>query len=407
MSRFMPAPNPRFSSPASTSASGTCSAIAAAVPSRDALSWTRIRIDTSGVFSTNRRSASTVRSRVSYVTTPTSTSAATAPSVDEVPKAPLGAAGEPVDENPRRPRARQGAGDTRSPAAIAMLRDPVLSGPMAATTGFVLSGERHPIRELVAATWRSRSLISILARKDFFVRYRRATFGMIWAAALPLMQAMVLAFIVSRFVKFDTNGGAIGGSYVAFVLSGTVPWQCFAGMLNGGSTSIVDGANLSAKIYFPRIVLPLANGLTAAYGLVLSIVAVFAVSLITGVDLGPDVLYIVPGILLGLWLGASFAVVLSALHVYFRDVRYLVQAALLVWVYLTPVIYPLSFIGDARKFIMVNPMTGVVELYRAATVGAEAGWEWAVLWSVCWCVVLTIFGLFLHRRFDRVFVDLL
>ena len=118
-------------------------------------------------------------------------------------------------------------------------------------------------------------------------------------------------------------------------------------------------------------------------------------------------LLLVPAAALGLLLGAAFAVVLSALHVYFRDVRYIVQAALLVWVYLTPVIYRLEWIGSARRFVLLNPMTGVVELYRAATVGAEPGWEWALLWTGVWLVILAVIGLALHRRFDRVFVDLL
>jgi lipopolysaccharide transport system permease protein len=258
------------------------------------------------------------------------------------------------------------------------------------------------VRELLGSTWKSRDLVSILARKDFFVRYRRATFGLVWAAALPLLQAVVVAFVVSKFAAFHT-----GTDYVAFVLAGTVPWAAFSATLAAGSTSIVDGAQLSAKIYFPRIVLPVASALAAAYGLTLSVAAVLIVSLATGVSLGPEVLWLVPGIVLGTALATAFSVVLSALHVYFRDVRYLVQAALLVWVYLTPVFYPLSAIGGAQRFLLVNPMTGVIELYRAATVGAEAGWIAAVLWSIAWCIGLMLVGIGLHRRYDRVFVDLL
>ncbi len=259
------------------------------------------------------------------------------------------------------------------------------------------------MRELVASTWQARGLVAILARKDFFVRYRRATFGLIWAAALPLLQAIVLAFVVSRFVRFNT-----GESYVAFVLSGTVPWAAFNGMLNVGSTSIVDGSNLSSKIYFPRLVLPLASTMTAAYGLVISVASIIIVSLITGVSLGPEVLVLLPAMALGIVLGGAFAAVLAGLHVYFRDVRYLVQAALLVWMYLTPIFYPLGWMGGAtRRLIMLNPMTGVVELYRTATVGADPGWEWAVLWTLVWCVLLVAAALALHRRYDRVFVDLL
>lgn len=268
--------------------------------------------------------------------------------------------------------------------------------------GFVLTATPAPTSTLLRDTWRSRDLIAILARKDFYVRYRRATFGLLWAAALPLLQAIVLAFVVSKFARFDT-----GRNYAVFVLSGTVAWAAFSGILSTGSTSVVDGSGLSTKIYFPRMVLPLASVVTAAYGFVISVAVLVLTTFATGVGLGPRTLLLVPGLLLSLVLASGFALVLSALHVYFRDIRYLVQAALLVWLYLTPVIYPLSAIGAARPFIEANPVTGVVELFRAATVGADPGWGVALIWTSGWCAALLVAGVGVHRRHDRVLVDLL
>jgi ABC-type polysaccharide/polyol phosphate export permease len=271
-----------------------------------------------------------------------------------------------------------------------------------ASDGFRLDGGPTPPRTLLRETWASRRLIAILARKDFYVRYRRAKFGLLWAAAIPLVQAVALAFVVSRFAKFET-----GSQYTVFVLAGTVAWTGFAGIVNSGSTAIVDGANLSTKIYFPRMVLPLVTVCTAAYALCIGTVVLIVATLVTGVGLGPDAVLLLPAIALTLVLGASFAIVLSAVHVYSRDIRYLVQAALLVWLYLTPVIYPMSAIGRVRPWIEANPVTGVVELYRAATVGSDASLTTTLLWTSGWCVALLAIGLALHRRFDRVFVDLL
>lgn len=270
------------------------------------------------------------------------------------------------------------------------------------TGGFTLSGRPASITTLFSDVWRARQLISVLARKDFYVRYRRATFGLLWAAALPLLQAGALAFVVSRFATFDT-----GSDYVVFVLSGTVAWSTFSSVINIGSSAIVDGSGLSTKIYFPRLVLPLTTVWTSAYGLAISSAVLIAAALISGVGVGARTLLLVPAGALTLVLAGSFAVVLSALHVYFRDVRYLVQAALLVWLYVTPVIYPLTAIGNLRPWIEANPVTGVVELHRAATVGADPGWMVSLWWTAAWCVGLTILGLVLHRRYDRVFVDLL
>ena len=271
-----------------------------------------------------------------------------------------------------------------------------------ATPGFSLDGRPTPLGTIVSSTWHSRELIAILARKDFYVRYRRATFGLLWAAALPLLQALVLAYVVSRFATFETSK-----HYAVFVLSGTVAWSTFSAIVSAGSTAIVDGSGLSTNIYFPRMVLPLVTVWSSAYGLGISAAVLLAVALATGVGLSAATLLLVPALALTLLLGACFAIVLSALHVYLRDVRYLVQAALLVWLYVTPVIYPLGAIGRVRPWVEANPMTGVVELYRAATVGADPGWTTTLLWTGGWCVLLLVAGVLLHRRFDRVFVDLL
>src|SRR3954468_20009895 len=120
------------------------------------------------------------------------------------------------------------------------------------TSGFSLDGGPTPLRTIASSTWRSRELIAILARQDFYVRYRRATFGLLWAAALPLVQAVALAFVISRFATFATDD-----DFWIFVLAGTVAWSTFSGVVGLGATAIVDGASLSTKIYFPRLVLPL------------------------------------------------------------------------------------------------------------------------------------------------------
>jgi len=268
--------------------------------------------------------------------------------------------------------------------------------------GFELTGASSSARVLLRGVWEHRRLILILARKDFFVRYRRATFGLLWAAALPVLQAAVLAFVVSRFANFDTDS-----NYTLYVLSGTVGWSAFSGAISAGSTAIVDGSALSTKIYFPRLVFPLVTVVTSAYSLGIGLVVLLLASVVSGEGIGPQAFYLLPAMAATMLLSAGFCLVLSALHVYFRDIRYLVQAALLVWLYVTPVIYPLEAIGGARGFVEANPVTGVVELYRAATVGADPGWEITLAWTAGWCGLLITAGLLLHRRFDRLFSDLL
>jgi ABC-2 type transport system permease protein len=117
--------------------------------------------------------------------------------------------------------------------------------------------------------------------------------------------------------------------------------------------------------------------------------------------------WLVPGTLLMIALASAFSLVLSALHVYSRDVRYIVQAALIAWFYVTPVFYAVSRAHGFGHILAINPATGMVLMLRAATTGYDSYWLSSVLWSVGWTAVLVGIALALHRRFDRVFSDLL
>jgi hypothetical protein len=143
-----------------------------------------------------------------------------------------------------------------------------------------------------------------------------------------------------------------------------------------------------------------------AYGFVVNAGVLVLLCLVTGVSLGPEIVMLVPAVGLVAVLASAFALVLAALHVYFRDVRFLVTAALTVWLYVTPIIFQVDQLPHAlRPFVRVNPMTGVVELFRDATVGASSGWTLSLVVTAAWIVALVLLALVLHRRFDRLFAD--
>jgi ABC-type polysaccharide/polyol phosphate export permease len=271
-----------------------------------------------------------------------------------------------------------------------------------ATQGFDLRGEAGSLKLLLRELLGSRELIRILARKEFFVRYRRASFGLFWAVALPLVQAAVLAAVLSRFVRFTTSV-----NYTVFVFAGTMAWSFFSAGITGGATSIIDNSTLSSKIYFPRLVFPLVTVLSGLYGLVVSTAVLIALTLATEHSIGIEVLLLVPAVAALAALTIAFAAVGSALQVYFRDVKWLLSAAVVPWFYITPVVYPIDVTGGLRPYIEANPATGVVELFRAATVGADPGWLTSLWWTLGWMTVLLVIGLAIHRRYDRVLSDLL
>jgi len=270
------------------------------------------------------------------------------------------------------------------------------------THSFVLEGPRAPIRSLLRDLWSSRDLIIMLARKDYFVRYRRASLGLVWAVGLPFVQALVLSFVFSKVFRFETDV-----HYGVFVFSGILPWSLFAGSLGAASTSIVDNHMLASKIYFPRAVFPMVTVLTALFAVVPGVIVLLTMALVLGVSLDWTVVLIVPGLLLMVLLLVAFNLVTSALHVYFRDIRFVVAAALTAWMYATPVLYPLERApGSLRTIIELNPVTGAVTMFRAPIGGTENLFP-AVWWTLAWIAVLGTIGVIFQARRDRVFIDLL
>jgi len=269
--------------------------------------------------------------------------------------------------------------------------------------GFELSGESTPLRELLRDLWASRDLVAMLARKEFFVRYRRASLGMLWAVLLPLFQTTVLVVVFSRIVRFETKE-----PYAVFVFPAYMAWTYFSTALPSAATAIVDNANLSSRVYFPRAVLPITAVVSNLYNFAFTMLALAGVCAISGVFPGWRVLLLFPASVLLVALTAALALLISGLHVYFRDLRFVLQAVISPLLFLTPVLYPLDQTPDRIKVLVgVNPMSGVAELFRAAITGEESGWGGTVLVSVAWGVGAPLLGLRVQRRYTRVFSDLL
>jgi lipopolysaccharide transport system permease protein len=265
-----------------------------------------------------------------------------------------------------------------------------------------LGPEPFSLREWLATMWGHRGVVFVLARKDFNVRYKRASLGVLWAIVVPLLQATVLVFVFSHLIH---TGSRI--PYGAFVLSGILPWTYFVSNLPAGVTSIVDGTGLTDKVWFPRAILPLIPCLSGLVGLSISMVLMLVGTPILGAHFGIRVLLLVPACLLLVSFTCSIALLASALQVYFRDVRFIISAMLMVWLYATPIMYPASSVGHLGPYLDFNPMTGVVTLFHMAILGPIAPWHRAVAVSVGVTALLAAAGIAVHRRYDRLLVDLL
>ena len=265
-----------------------------------------------------------------------------------------------------------------------------------------LQGEATSPVHLAKEVWRARQLMVILARKEFHVRYRRAAFGLLWAIGLPLLQSAVMAIVFSKVAKIGH-----APHYAIFILSGMTAWVYFTAVLTAGSTAVVDGTDISSRVYFPRILMPLVQVVTGLYGFVITLVITLALCPLLGAGLGSSLVILVPGALLLIALTAGFCLVDSALHVYFRDVRYIVTAAVIVWFYVTPIIYPADRRAP-RPAQLHQPQPDDRRrrpLPRRAArhvVGASGSRSWC---RACGPSACSSSASRLHCRFNRVFAD--
>jgi lipopolysaccharide transport system permease protein len=267
-----------------------------------------------------------------------------------------------------------------------------------------LDNRPEPLRAWLGALWRYRSVLVALARKDFKVRYKRASLGALWAIAFPLLQATVLVFVFSRVGRF---GQGQHFNYAGFVLAGTTMWFNASSAIGPSTTSIVDSSSLTDKVWFPRALLPLVPVASNLISLAISLVVLIIALPLVGQALDPRLSLLLPACALLIAFTAALGLVLGALYVYFRDVKFMVQAVLLVLFYVTPIVYPESALHQAGRWLDFNPFTGIVGLFQRAAVGAAVPSGRALAVSIIATVVLGVVGLGVQRRHDRLFVDLL
>lgn len=264
--------------------------------------------------------------------------------------------------------------------------------------GPVPEGARSWIRAVLA----HRSVLLVLAAKDFKVRYKRATFGVLWAVALPLVQSIVMITVFSRFTRFSEEGF----DYAGYVLAGMVAWAYVSATVPAASTAIVDAASLTDKVWFPRALLVLSPVLANLIGLGISFTLIAAIEAFRN-GLGPELVLVAAGALLLVGLVSGLTLSAAALQVTFRDVRFIVQAGMLVAFYATPILYPVGVLGALEPFVTFgNPFTGAVNLFQAGLANTPVDLA-AVAASAAWTAILAAIAVRLHHRRDRLFVDLL
>jgi lipopolysaccharide transport system permease protein len=251
--------------------------------------------------------------------------------------------------------------------------------------------------------WRYRELIFFLTWRDIKVRYKQAVLGIAWAVLQPLLTMLIFTVIFGVLLQTPSQGLP----YPLFALSALLPWQLFATALQRASISLVGNANLITKIYFPRLAIPLSSVMAALVDFGVSFVVLLGVMVYYGFWPGWKILWLAPMTLLTLFTALAVGLWLSALNVQYRDVQHMVPFIIQVWMYASPIVYPIQTIPEGiwRSLYGLNPMTGVIQGFRWALLGGTPP-DITLLVSSGMVLVLLISGLFYFRRMEKTFADL-
>lgn len=252
--------------------------------------------------------------------------------------------------------------------------------------------------------FQGRELFGFLVWRDIKIRYKQTLLGGLWAVFQPLMAMIIFTVFFNRLAGIQTDGPP----YPLFAYSGLVLWTFFANSVSISSNSLVGNQALVSKVYFPRVFIPLASIGALLLDLLIGLLLVFAMMLHYRWPLFLKLFYMAPFYILGTVLASSgFGLILSALNVRFRDVKYAVPFFIQMGLFISPVIYPLSYIPSRYQVLLgLNPMSGMIVGFRHALLGGMTDWG-LVGASFATSFILFVAGLYIFRRMERRFADII
>jgi len=255
--------------------------------------------------------------------------------------------------------------------------------------------------------WNYRDLISLFVRRDFVSRYKQTILGPLWFIIQPLLTSLVFTVIFGNIAQLPTDGLP----QMLFYMSGNILWSYFSTCLTSTSTTFTANAHLFGKVYFPRLVMPvsivISNLITFAiqFAFFLAYLLFFylrgsLVGLTTWAFALPLLLILMAG------LGLGFGIIISSLTTKYRDLQYLVSFGVGLWMYATPVIYPVSSIPEKWRWVAdINPVTPIIETFRMGFLGAgDASWL-RLGYSFVFMLVVVLIGIMIFNRVEKTFID--
>jgi lipopolysaccharide transport system permease protein len=248
-----------------------------------------------------------------------------------------------------------------------------------------------------------RGLLRFLVWRDIKVRYAQTVLGAAWAVIQPVLTMVVFTLVFGRFARVPSEGAP----YAAFSLAALVPWTYFSTALTGASNSLVGSTQLITKIYFPRLLIPAAPIVAGLVDLAIAFAVLIAVLLVYGITPSPLALLVVP-LLIAIMMATAGGVGcwLAAVHLRYRDVRYVTAFLVQIWMYLSPVVYPSSLVPARYRWALaLNPLVPVIDGWRAVMLGRNDV-PWLALGRAgLIAAALLVAGSLYFRRSERLFAD--
>jgi ABC-type polysaccharide/polyol phosphate export systems, permease component len=256
--------------------------------------------------------------------------------------------------------------------------------------------------------WRYRDLIVLFTKRNFTVRYKQTILGPAWLFISPIISSLIYTFIFGGIAKIGTEGVP----HLLFYMSGNAIWTFFSGCVTRNASTFTSNANVFGKVYFPRLTSPISNMLTSMveFAIQMLLVLVFLTYYLFRGMVHPNWLswVLIPVVLVHLGvMGLGFGIIISSMTTKYRDLSILVGFGVQLWMYITPVVYPLSQAGESvfKPLLLVNPVTAPVEVYRYALLGQGTIVPWALCWSWAITLAVALLGILIFNRVEKTFMD--
>jgi lipopolysaccharide transport system permease protein len=256
----------------------------------------------------------------------------------------------------------------------------------------------------LGAVWRYRELLTVLVMRDLQVLYKQALLGAGWAILQPVFAVTIFSIIFGFIVQMPSEGVP----YPLFAFAGVLPWTYFAEAVRRSGTGLVTDAELVRKVYFPRLIMPLANVISPLVDFCIAFCVLLVVMAFYGIEPSWKMLVIPPLMVVAALLALSIGLWLGPINVRFRDIKHTLPFIIQVWMYASPIVYPLSMVPpEWQALYSLNPMVGVIEGFRWAVFDRGEPNFLALGMSGAIIVVLLVGGLVFFRRMERSFADVI